>query len=224
MRFSAAEIASHDVAAPMRALAGLMDSLETDTASDKSRHRVEHGLDALAAGLLRMELARALLAGQVIYGGRSTGFAATVSSAEGILHIALERRSTLEKRLARVADHLLPRFRELIGRTCDVATECIAMASYLSTSEIEYEGAHFQLRRPFSLRAGFQDAIWFIGFPELGISGDGATFSEAWRTFRMEIAATWDHLVHEQNERLTSDAQDLKARMLSAVEKVESVQ
>lgn len=81
----------------------------------------------------------------------------------------------------------------------------------------------FRLRKPIRVRERQDNGLWVQECKPLRISAFGETRSEAWQAFIELFECDWDSLAHERDSKLTSDAQQLKRKLLELVESVEAV-
>jgi hypothetical protein len=81
----------------------------------------------------------------------------------------------------------------------------------------------FYLRNKIQIRVDFRDGLWIHEYEPLEILSYAASRAESLNAFRMDFAACWDLVAQEDDMNLTTDAQKLKRKLLSLIEKVENL-
>ena len=74
------------------------------------------------------------------------------------------------------------------------------------------------LKKPLTARLTREDGLWFCETRWLAISGYGPTMQLAIHDFMDDFWETHDSLTREANDSLTSDAQDLRDRIVDLIQ------
>jgi len=102
-----------------------------------------------------------------------------------------------------------------LGRVRNPAT--LAENVTRDVKQIISEDVVFRLRQPIDLTVRHSGPHCFIGYAPLDISGYGRNEEEALRSFADVFAITWNGYARAKDSQLTSDAQDLKQKLLNLV-------
>ena len=92
-----------------------------------------------------------------------------------------------------------------------------------SMGVIEWRRKRFILRKSLQIRVGLEGSVWVYEYEPLGILAHGSSQAEALDAFRAEFASAWDQIAQEDDASLTRDARALKKRLISVVDRVESL-
>ena len=84
-------------------------------------------------------------------------------------------------------------------------------------SKLTAKGRDFLFRSPQTCIHHYSDEVWSHEIPALGIRGHGATEKESLANLARDLEACWLDIAQANDDELTRDARDLKARLLSAV-------
>lgn len=88
---------------------------------------------------------------------------------------------------------------------------------------IECRRKRFILRKSLQVRIGLEGGVWVYEYGPLGILAHGSSQADAMDAFRTEFTSAWEQIAKEDDARLTRDARALKKRLLSVVDRVETV-
>jgi len=75
----------------------------------------------------------------------------------------------------------------------------------------------FTLVKPICLQEGYERGTWTRRYDPLGILAYGRSREEVVAAFCEEFACCWEEIALEEDTNLTSDAQELKAKLRSIV-------
>jgi hypothetical protein len=93
----------------------------------------------------------------------------------------------------------------------------------LNWSRVDYGNRRFVLKEQIQIKQDFSDDVWVCEFGPLGILAYGLSRREAVECFRRNFSVSWDDIAQEQDDNLTLDAQELKKKFRSLVEREESL-
>lgn len=88
---------------------------------------------------------------------------------------------------------------------------------------IRWANRIFELNEDLCISIRYSENIWFHEHEELGIYANGSTVSESLTNFQAQFDAAWTYYGLEDDNYLTSDAQDLKILLRELVSKVVEV-
>jgi hypothetical protein len=108
-------------------------------------------------------------------------------------------------------------FIRFVATDRSVSREEIARLSVEYLRSVTYKSRTFFLKRPVRCQIELHQGVWSHTCSELKISSYGLTEEESWADFCMQFAASWDAIAVERDDKLTSDAQDLKRLLTDLV-------
>jgi hypothetical protein len=91
-------------------------------------------------------------------------------------------------------------------------------------SSLIFENRRFRLNQPIQITPIFNEGVWVHEYEPLKIMAPGNSRHDSLQTFKMEFAACWDELAHEEDNKLTQDAQGVKNQLLALVQHIETAQ
>lgn len=91
---------------------------------------------------------------------------------------------------------------------------------WLTLNKITWDNRTFELSESLSAKLDIEDGLWTLANDDLGILVFEDTTEAVFRSFQEEFAFLWDEYAQEDEDMLTSDALELKNKMIKMVEKV----
>jgi len=99
----------------------------------------------------------------------------------------------------------------------------VEIPEFIPVSIIERGRRRFVLKKSLRVRVGIEGGVWVLEYAPLGILAYGPTQEEALAAFRTDFSSSWDQVAKESDAKLTRDARGLKKRLISLVDRIESI-